>query len=114
LDRAGAAYLVQPTEAAVGAARTEAARQHLCRAPKQRAGQIVDRRTEVRTIKDVEELSPEAEIDLRRQLKAPLHREVDLKCPNPRKTFRPKLPCCPVSTGLNAAALTILPPGYGQ
>ena len=44
------------------------------------AGQIVDRRAEVRAIENVEELSPDAEVDVLRQPKTPLNGDVDLEC----------------------------------
>src|SRR5262245_17097831 len=62
LDRAWSTNLIQRVEAAVRAAGSEAARQHLCRVAEQRAGEIVDWRAEVRPIEDVEELGPEAEM----------------------------------------------------
>src|SRR6185369_17374942 len=31
---------------------------------------------------------------------------------NPRRTFRPKLPCCPLGAAEKAALFRILPPGY--
>src|SRR5262249_43966881 len=34
------------------------------------------------------------------------------QAPKPRRTLRPKFPCCPAGAALKAARLKILPPGY--
>src|SRR5262245_150605 len=79
LNGAWPANLIQRTEAAVGAARAEASREHLRRAAELRAGQVVDGRAEVRMIENIEELGLEAKAEALFQLKPALSGQVDLE-----------------------------------
>jgi hypothetical protein len=91
LDGAGAADLVEGVETAVGAAGAEAARQSLRRVTEERIGQVVVGITEVRMIKDVEELGTETEPYPFGEMKLPLDGNIGLRGTETAKDIAPEI-----------------------
>src|SRR5687767_9765148 len=83
LNRSGPADLVKGIEAAVRATGAETSRQHLRRSSELRAGQLADGCAEIGSIENVEKLRPEAQMNLRCQLKKTLQGKIDLEGAKP-------------------------------
>ena len=79
LDGTGAADLVEGVETAIGSAGTETAGEGLRGMAKERAGQVVVGRAEVRMVEDVEEFAAELQAQLLGEMKLALEGHVGLR-----------------------------------
>src|SRR5262249_50516140 len=95
LDRARSANVVERVETAVRAAGPETVRQRLRRAAKEGAGQAVGGISEVWVVQDVEELSPESQPHILRNVKLPLERNIRLRSSESSQHVAPEITLLP-------------------